>query len=191
MKLLTFLSLVALTLIAQAQTPAEVQEEARLRADPTALSQRFPGSLKAMSTGGKARDEPWKTDYGSYQRTDVSTRQIVCQVSTVSRIVQRARVQCIVLSRNLETNDKDFTIIEDTIVTVPRAGTVSIGAFVQATSTDDNYEALGIRNRSGSKYLGWMWRAIDATGNVVAVICSQSAFDRYAREIKVEPKVEP
>lgn len=151
--------------------------------DPNYISPNVTLTLTAMSTGGKNRNEPWKTDYGSYNRVDTSKRQIVCTLENVSRDgVQRARVQAFMIVRSYDTGEARADLVEDCLVTVAAGRRVSVGAFISATNTDDKYVALGIRERTGDKYLGWTWRVLDGLGRISAVRSSQSGYDHYARE---------
>jgi len=153
-------------------------------ADPP-ISDHVEVRLTARSQGGKSRYEPWATDYGSYQRTDTSSRQMVCSVAAVVNREQTMRAQCYVITRNLDARDIELKPIADLVITVPAKSTKTISAISVVQGTDDNYAALGIRDRTGDKYLGWTWRILDINDHVVAITSSQSGYDHYAKDAPV------
>lgn len=65
---------------------------------------------------------------------------------------------------------------------------VTISSIIQASNSDDNYVALGERYRSGHKYLGWAWRAINAAGEIDAIVTSGS-YERLAKETPINDPV--
>lgn len=159
----------------------------RLREDPDYLTQNVNVKLSGQAQGGKSRYEPWKTDYGSYQRSDTSSYQLLCNLTTLEPNPQRVRMQAFRLSRNLETRAFEITLVEDVNVLFSRTQPKTVSALCEASNSDDNYVALGVRERSGDKYVGWTWRAIDGQGRICGVVSSQSAYDHYAKEQPLDP----
>jgi len=150
--------------------------------DPEALTKGAKVTLTGQVQGGKSRYEPWKTDYGSYQRTDTSSYQLMCTLKTLVQTPQRVRMQAFRLSRNLETKGFDVKLVGDFKVTYGGHIPTTVSAICEATNTDEKYVALGIRDRGGDKYLGWIWRAIDGNNHIIALISSQSAYDKLGYE---------
>jgi len=165
--------------------PTDVELD-KLRTDPNYITPAAQVKVGGRSQGGKSRYEPWKTDYGSYQRTDTSSRQYMCSVTSTSRYAQRVRVQCFVLTRSLTDRGMDINPVQNILVDLPANGVKTVSASSVVANTDDNYAALGIRERSGDKYLGWTWRVIDGNNRVVGVVSSTPGYDHYALEQPVE-----
>ncbi len=155
-------------------------EAAKVKADPEYLTQTAAVHLTARSNGGKSRWEPWKTDYGSYDRTDVSSYQLVCSLLSTYPGPQRVRMQAFRISRNLASGTLDVKLIQDCNVTYGTNVTVTVSATLQAVNTDVNYAALGERQQGGDKFLGWSWRALDGRNRTIAVASSQPCYDKNA-----------
>jgi hypothetical protein len=185
MKTLTSLVTVLLTVVTYGQDPAG--ELAKLKADPLLLTTAPRVTLSGRSQGGKSRFTPWATDYGSYNREDVSARQYVANFLSTARYPQRVRAQCFLIVRNIATNELQSIMLEDYLIDLPVNGRKTASAFSEVSSTDDNYVALGVRYQDGLRYLGWVWRCIDATNRVTNVASSTSGYDRIGREEPVKP----
>jgi hypothetical protein len=157
--------------------------------DPEALTVGAKLWLTGQAQGGKSRYEPWKTDYGSYQRVDTSSYQLMCTIKTLVQTPQRVRMQAFRISRNLDNNQLETLLVGDFKVTYGGHIPTTVSAICLASNSDNNYVALGTREVGGDKYLGWIWRAIDGASKVVAVVSSQSTFDRWAsaEETPIEP----
>lgn len=170
------------------QAKAEVDaQKAELLADPDKISDVLTLRIAASSTGGKSRDTHFKTYYGSYGRTDTSVRNMVCSVSSVSRGFQRARLQCLFLTREVTGGQTlKYEIVADDLVSIGPLVTKTVEATGEAQQSDDKYVALGLRIRDGVKYVGWVWRAIDGQGRICAVYSSTPAFDRYGWSAPVD-----
>lgn len=158
-----------------------------LLADPKLVSPSVAVEISASSTGGKSRDTDWATTWGSYSRTDVSERKMVCTVRSKISGYQRARIQCIFLTREV-SGGKDllYEVVANDLVSLGPKVTKAVGASAVAEQSDDRYAALGLRYRDGVKYVGWCWRAIDGQGRVCAVYSSTPAYDRYGWSVPVE-----
>lgn len=161
------------------QSAGEDDETKALKADPNKLSSIVQVALKAGSSGGKNIDTTWKTYYGSYNKEAVSARRVTCSIFSTARKPQRTRVQIIAITRSFETNKQETEIVADALVTLGGNGSAVIAGDLRVESTDDKYVALGIRERTGNRYLGWTCRAIDAAGRVSAVVSSTPGYDRF------------
>lgn len=159
-----------------------------LLADPKLVSPSVFVELIGQSFGGKSRDTSWTTTWGSYNRDDASSRKMLCTIRSKSSGFQRARIQCLFLTREV-SGGKDllYEIVADDLVSLGPGVTKNVGASGQAEQSDDNYAALGLRVREGVKYVGWSWRAIDGQGRVSAVYSSIPPYDRYGWSTPVEP----
>lgn len=172
--------------------PAQTADDAlaKLRSDPSFLTPEARVTLKARSQGGKSRYTPWATDYGSYNRVDTASRQYLCALQSTARIPQRVRLQCFVLLRSLDTGKLTVTLAQDLKVDLPVNGIKTAQAQSYILQTDDNYAALGVRERAGDKYLGWTWRAIGGNNQIVGISSSSPGYDHYATEQPVQPFME-
>ncbi len=169
-------------IMAEAKAAEEKVDEHKqaLLADPNLVSPSIFVELSAYSTGGKSRDNDWLTTWGSYSRTDTSSRQMQCAIASKINGYQRARIQCIFLTREVSGGKDLITeIVADDLVSLgPKAAKI-VTASGEARQSDDRYALLGLRIREGVKYVGWCWRAIDGAGRVTAVYSSTPAYDRY------------
>lgn len=188
MKARLFVTLTAFAAVTIGSAVAPDPEAELVRSNPDYLTKSPKLSVTGQAQGGKSRFEPWKTDYGSYEREDTSSYQLMCTLKTLVQTPQRVRMQAFRLSRNLATNKFEVMLVGDFKVTYGGHIPTTVGATCRATNTDDKYVALGIRERGGDKYIGWTWRAIDGQGRICAVVSSQSAFDHFAKEQPLTPE---
>lgn len=174
---------------ASAKAAQEKMDEHKnaLLADPKLVSPSVFVELTAYSTGGKSRDTDWATTWGSYSRTDVSERKMQCTIASKIGGYQRARLQCIFLTREV-SGGKDllYEVVADDLVSLGPKVAKIVTASGQAEQSDDQYAALGLRFREGVKYVGWCWRAVDGSGRVSAVYSSTPVYDRYGWSVPVE-----
>lgn len=179
--------------IASAKAAQEKLDEHKnaLLADPKLISPSIYVEIKAYSTGGKNRDTDWATSWGSYSRTDVSERKMYCTIQSKIGGYQRARLQCVFLTREVSGGkDLMYEVVADDLVSLGPNVAKIVGASAVAEQSDDRYAALGLRFREGVKYVGWCWRAVDGMGRVAAVYSSTPAYDRYGWSVPVEPRKE-
>ena len=162
-------------------------EKQALLADPTKVSPIVNVRISASSTGGKSRDTNWQTYYGSYDRTETSKRSMVCTITSRSGGYQRARLQCLFLTRDVAgARDLLYEIVADDLVNLGPQVTKTVVAGGITQQTDEKYIMLGLRVKEGAKYVGWTWRAIDAQGRICAVYSSSPAYDRYAWQAPID-----
>lgn len=171
---------------AAASKKADEHRQALL-ADPKLVSPSVFIEISARSTGGKDRETDWATTWGSYSRNDVSERKMVCTIRSKIGGYQRARVQCIFLTREV-SGGKDLLheVVADDLVSLGPNVTKVVGASGKAEQSDELYASLGLRVREGVKYVGWCWRALDGQGRVSAVYSSTPAYDRYGWSVPVD-----
>lgn len=162
--------------------------KATLMANPNLISPSLSLEISASSSGGKSRDTTYATTWGSYARTETSKREMFCTIQSKTRSLQRARLQCLFLTRDV-TGSKDLKveIVADAKVSLGPGATKQIAATAKAEKSDENYALIGIRYLEGEKYIGWCWRAVDGQNRVCAVFSSMVAYDRYAWSTPVEP----
>lgn len=133
---------------------------------------------------GREVTTTWSTSWGSYQKTGNSRRCVALTVSTVARRPQQATVEMLFLWRNKDNRDLEvISVGSDTAVVVdghPKVLTIETAE----SDTDEKYVILGIREKSGRRYLGWVARAKDANGQIVAACASVPHYVRYAYEVK-------
>jgi hypothetical protein len=113
---------------------------------------------------------------------------IVATIENITRTPQRVRVQGYTVARSLDDGTLQIDMLADHLVTVGALEKRTVGAQTTYAQTDDKYVALGIRERSGYKYLGWFWRVIDGNGRVCAVASSTPTHDRLGWQQPVEPQ---
>lgn len=165
----------------------EDQHKEDLLKNPRLVSPRVFVELIAYSQGGKNRDTSWATTYGSFARTDVSTRKMYCTIVSKAGGVQRVRLQCLFLIREVDgAKDLLYEVAADDLVSLGKNAQKSVVASAQAEQSDENYAALGLRVKEGVKYVGWCWRAIDGLDRVTAVYSSTPAYDKYGWSIEVK-----
>lgn len=166
-------------------------EKAALLADPNFISPRLYIEIRAQSTGGKNRDTDWATTWGSYNRTETSKREMHCTIQSKYRGFQRARLQCLFLTRDVTgSRDLKTEVVADAKVSLGPEAVKRVSATGEAQQSDDLYAAIGIRYREGEKYVGWCWRAIDGSGRITAVYSSTTAYDRYAWAAPIEAEAQ-
>ena len=170
-----------------AEQKALEEQKQGLLSDPKKISEVVNVRISATSSGGKNRDTVWQTYYGSYDRTDTSKRTMVCTITSRSGGFQRARLQCIFLTRDVSgSRDLLYEIAADDLVNLGPQVTKTVVAGAVTQQSDEKYVMLGLRIKEGAKYVGWTWRAIDAQGRICAVYSSLPAYDRYAWQTPLE-----
>jgi hypothetical protein len=167
--------------------PVDQQPTANLLQNPEVLSQNVLVELSARSLGGKSRDTPYSTNYGSYIKTDTSARNMACTIKSRSSGAQRLRLQCLFLTRGVGGGKLRADIVADTKVEVGANAAKVVTTQAKAENTDAKFVALGLRFKEGEKYVGWSWRAIDGQGRISAVTSSIPVYDKYAWSTALEP----
>lgn len=161
--------------------------KAALMADPNLISPTLALEIIAYSSGGKSRDTTYATTWGSFARTETSKREMYCTVRSKTRGLQRARLQCIFLTRDVSgSRDMKAEVVADAKVSLGPEATKQVAATAKAEQSNENYAAIGIRYREGEKYVGWCWRAIDGQDRICAVYSSMASYDRYAWNTPVD-----
>lgn len=164
----------------------DAEEMAGLASDPSLISRVVNVRLTGRSEGGKSRETSWQTDYGSFARRDTSSRRFMCQVTSTGSKPQRARIQALWLTRSMANGTLGVAILEDAKVNLAVSGSATVGAVGEVVNVDEKFVMLGTQVRTGNKYIGWVWRAIDGQGRVCAVTSSIPSYDHYGWETPLE-----
>lgn len=125
--------------------------------------------LNAQTTANmRLTDKEWETDWGSYDREIYQGRQIHATVEcTVGQAKGKLVVQWIGANPSRPANQEVTHREEKEIILKPGAHVRQrfLCIFVAA---DEKYAALGIRDRYGFKYKGWIVRVLDENGRQLA-----------------------
>lgn len=172
--------------LSQSSTIPHNEVAAELLENPTQVSMPVYVELAAQSIGGKNRDTPFSTNYGSFVNEDTSTRSMICTIKSIVALPQRVRMQCIMISRPLAGGALQADVVGETLVELGPNAQKTISTSATVESTDEKYVALGLRFKSGEKYIGWCWRAIDGANRVCVVRSSIPHYDRFGWQTPIK-----
>ncbi len=171
-------------------------QKQKLLANPSLISTPVIVELTGQSVGGKIKTSYFDPKDSTSTREESSARNIMCHVQSKSDGYQRLRLQCLMLSRPaFVKGDIQAEVVGETMVELgpwPSPGFLKIVTVAaEAVKTEKNrtiargetanfYITISLRTRSGVKYIGWCWRAIDGLGRICAVSSSIPPYDRFA-----------
>jgi hypothetical protein len=135
---------------------------------------------------GRDTNVTWSTTWGSFNKESTTHRIIEITASTTARQIQQADLEVIFIWRDASTKRYDFTSSGKVKAQAQHGKPFIAAAEDQASDEHDRYAALGIEEKSGKRYAGWVARAIDAQGNIVAVVASLRTLEKFAHEVAFE-----
>lgn len=131
-------------------------------------------------TGGRSVATTWSTTWGSFNKVAVSKRIIAITMSTLARQPQEAEVEVIFIWRDQESKAMTYTTTGKQKLTATSGRPATCAGEDAQEDSHDRYAALGEEQKTGLRYFGWVARATDTTGAIVAVCASTPAFEKYA-----------
>lgn len=146
-------------------------EEAAKTSPPIAEGGPPPTRVDIMAkstSAGAARDKKWSTWWGSYDKEIF--RERVISISLRASTPGNAIVETHWIGEEIETNsgNKVLEVTREPVM-IPQGQPTVIEMGNLFVENDTKFAALGIRERKGIKYAGWVVRVVDASGNVLAV----------------------
>ena len=171
---------IAATVSTQAENERVIAESNKLPSDPAALSNDASATVTARSAGGKSTDVEWSTTWGSYIKNKTSTRNLAIKVSTFSRDPIRVKVEWGWTTKPEGGNARSVHRGGEQIIALMQGRDASVVGGMSVTGRDENYEALGVRERSGDRYEGWLVRVLDGKGRIIATAASLPHLAPYA-----------
>lgn len=138
---------------------------------PVTVSGPAPTRVEIMAkteTAGTARDKKWATWWGSYDKEIF--RERVVSISLRASTPGMAIVETHWVGEIIEQNsgNKVLEVTREPVM-IPQGQPTFIEMGNLFVENDTKYAALGIRERKGIKYAGWVVRVVDGAGNVLAV----------------------
>lgn len=120
------------------------------------------------ATAVSSRDKKWETWWGSYDKEIFRDRlvSITLRASTAGTAI----VETHWIGEDIEKDDGNKVInVERKTIEVPQHDPVSLEMGYLFVENDTKFAALGVRDRKGMRYGGWVVRVVDGAGNVLAV----------------------
>lgn len=129
-------------------------------------------------SSGRSTNAYWSGTWGTFSRTGTTKRVIEITASTTAREPQLADVEIIFIWKHI--NGSGHTLASQGRVkgSAVLSKPFVAGAEDQASDTRTVYLSSGTLVKSGSRYAGWVARAIDAEGNVVAVTANMKTYEK-------------
>jgi hypothetical protein len=124
--------------------------------------------MAKTASAGSGRDKKWETWWGSYDK-DIFRDRVV-GVSVRASTPGQAIVETHWIGEEIEKNSGNKVVeVSRQAVMVPGQGQVTVEMGCLFVENDTKYAALGVRERKGIRYAGWVVRVVDGGGNVLAV----------------------
>ncbi len=124
--------------------------------------------MAKTASAGSGRDKKWETWWGSYDK-DIFRDRVV-GVSIRASTAGQAIVETHWIGEEIEKNSGNKVVeVTREAVMVPGQGQVTVEMGCLFVENDTKYAALGVRERKGIRYAGWVVRVVDGGGNVLAV----------------------
>jgi len=129
--------------------------------------------LRAQTvSSGRDTQKYWETSWGSYDKDITRTRMILTKVEcTLGGGPAEIVVQWIGSVAG-SASKQAVHKLEKIPIILKANGTLEQAFAAQFEESDTNYEALGVRQRSGVRYVGWVARVITADGTVLGIQAS-------------------
>lgn len=136
------------------------------RAEFTTGAVRVRLRAKTASTSRK-EDEKWETEWGSYDR-DIYRSRSVCVDLECTAGDEDGFLTIQWLGRDFILKAKEVDGVEVVKLPLRPEGEKRYWFAAIFVEKDEKYEALGLRERSGLKYVGWIVRVVKKDGTVVS-----------------------
>ncbi|RYD35107.1 MAG: hypothetical protein EOP87_07930 [Verrucomicrobiaceae bacterium] len=126
------------------------------------------GIMAKTASAGSGRDKKWTTWWGSYDK-DIFRDRVV-GVSLRASTPGQAIVETHWIGEEIEKKSGNKVVeVSREAVLIPGQGQVTVEMGCLFVENDTKYAALGVRERKGIRYAGWVVRVLDGGGNVLAV----------------------
>lgn len=126
------------------------------------------GIMAKTASAGAGRDKKWETWWGSYDQEIFRDR--VVTISLRASTGGSAIVETHWIGEEIEKNSGNKVVdVGREAVMIPGDEPVSLEMGSLFVENDTKYAALGVRERKGVRYAGWVVRVVDGAGNVLAV----------------------
>jgi len=126
------------------------------------------GIMAKTASAGSGRDKKWETWWGSYDKEIFRDR--VVGISLRASTAGQAIVETHWIGEEIEKNSGNKVVdVGREAVMIPDQGQVAVEMGSLFVENDTKYAALGVRERKGIRYAGWVVRVVDGGGNVLAV----------------------
>ncbi len=137
-------------------------------------------------SSSRSAAEKWKTAWGSYDRDIYRARSIVAAIrSDVSAPVV---VEALWIGREPHRGARQRVVHAEAVRINLKANLPSQLTFdALFVENDAKYAALGIRDRSGHKYIGWVVRVVDSKGRVLAARGARPPLVDFTKKYVVKP----
>lgn len=124
--------------------------------------------MAKTASAGTGRDKKWETWWGSYDK-DIFRDRVV-GITLRASTGGQAIVETHWIGEEIEKNSGNKVVdIGRQVVMIPQGEPVRLEMGSLFVENDTKYAALGVRERKGVKYGGWVVRVVDGSGNVLAV----------------------
>lgn len=124
--------------------------------------------MAKTASAGSGRDKKWATWWGSYDQEIFRDR--VVGISLRASTAGQAIIETHWIGEEIEKKSGNKVVeVGREVVTIPNQGQASVEMGCLFVENDTKYAALGVRERKGIRYAGWVVRVVDGGGNVLAV----------------------
>lgn len=145
--------------------------ESWAKAAPPAILKN-PKLTLVSNASGRTTDEMWETSWGSYDKDVYRSRKLTATVKADSAGEAVLEVHWIGSIAGYASK-KGVVLVSKKPVTLAANTPQSHEFAALFVESDANYEALGVRDRNGIKYAGWVARLVTTTGDVLVTVGSR------------------
>ena len=138
--------------------------------------------LTAVNSGGRSETPVWVTDYGSYDKVGTTGRTLYLTASTLARDQVAGKLEVLWLLKDEGSNKPVMMYGGKKPVSCIQGTDAHFIASMELDDRDTKYAALGLQDKSGLRYKGWVARFTDAKGRVTGTAASLPELVKYAGE---------
>lgn len=149
---------------------------ARTKPEPPAPGESRVRLRAQTVSSSRSADQKWKTSWGSYDKDVYRSKSVSATVEVTQGAEDGKLVIQWIGSIAGRPSQKSIATTESVAISIKPGGGGTATFDAVFVENDAKYAALGVRDRDGMKYVGWIVRVLGKDGKVLAQQASNPVY---------------